>query len=246
MDTVLIVVLLVVLIAVAAYYSQIRGRRSTVVNTDHAKVEARRWIDRLGGQLRSLDGGRSLAATQALADASERFTAAGTLIEQATTAKQARLAQQSAYEGLYYVRAARTTLGMDPGPEIPALPGQGRAGTVTEDRQVDVDGRSYQASPHPGERTPHFHPGGVAAGKPVPCGWYSGPWWTGARTSGVWGADTNAVAGALLGGMVGVPYAAADGSYAEGFREGRADGGDAGGDGDADRRDGDSAGEVDF
>lgn len=241
MDTLLIVVLIVVLIGVAGYYSQNRNKKSAAVNVDDAKAEARRWIDRLGGQVLSLDGKGDAAATQALADASERFNAAGAQIEQATSAKQAQLAQQTAYEGLYYVRAARTTLGMDPGPEIPPIPGQQQAGTVTEDRRVDVEGRDYEASPNPGDRTSHYYPGGMVAGKPVPRGWYSEPWWKTALVAGAWGVGTYVVAGALLGGMMGVPYANADGSYAEGFQDGQAeggDGGDAGGDGGADGGDG--------
>ena len=47
------------------------------------------------------------ASKQALADASERYTAASSQIDQATTAKQALLAKESAIEGLYYTRAAR-------------------------------------------------------------------------------------------------------------------------------------------
>jgi len=54
------------------------------------------------------------AARQALADAAERFTAAGAQVDQATSEQPYRLAQQTAYEGLYYVSAARTALGLDP------------------------------------------------------------------------------------------------------------------------------------
>ena len=39
------------------------------------------------------------ASKQALADASERYTAAGSQIDQATTAKQALLAKESAHGG---------------------------------------------------------------------------------------------------------------------------------------------------
>ena len=82
-----------------------------------------------------------------MADASERFNAAGVQVEQAKSVQQYRLAQQTAYEGLYYVRAARTSLGLDPGPELPAIPGQQQAGVVSEDRSVTVEGHDYEASP---------------------------------------------------------------------------------------------------
>ena len=94
-------------------------------------------IERLGGQVINLTGTDD-ASKQALADASERYTAAGSQIDQATTAKQALLAKESAMEGLYYVRAARIAMGMDPGPELESLAGQQSAGTVTEDRRVEL------------------------------------------------------------------------------------------------------------
>ena len=84
-----------------------------------------------------------------MADASERYTAASSQIDQATTAKQALLAKESAIEGLYYVRAARVAMGMDPGPELESLTGQKSAGTVTEDRRIQFEGRDIEASPGP-------------------------------------------------------------------------------------------------
>ncbi len=61
---------------------------------------------------------------------SERYHRGVLQIDQATTAKQALLAKESAIEGLYYVRAARTAMGMDPGPELESLAGQRTAGNV--------------------------------------------------------------------------------------------------------------------
>ena len=128
------------------------------------------------------------ASKQAMADASERYTAASSQIDQATTAKQAALAKESAIEGLYYVRAARTAMGMDPGPELESLTGQKSAGTVTEDRRIQFEGREIEASPSPSERTPNYYPGGRVAGRPVPGSWYSEPWWKPRwwRALGVW------------------------------------------------------------
>ena len=59
------------------------------------------------------------------------------------------LAKESAIEGLYYVRAARTAMGMDPGPELETIAGQKSAGAVTEDRKVQFEGREIEASPVP-------------------------------------------------------------------------------------------------
>jgi len=170
------------------------------------------------------------ASKQALADASERFTAASSQIDQATTAKQALLAKESGLEGLYYVRAARVAMGMDPGPELETLTGQQSAGTVTEDRRVQVEGRSIEASPTPSQRTPNYYPGGRVAGRPVPAGWYSEPWWKPALIAGAWGVGSVLMFDALFSGMSGVNYSAAgfESGYGDGFSQGFDAGQDAG------------------
>src|SRR5699024_3430341 len=116
------------------------------------KAEARRWVERLGGQVLHLVGTND-AAKQALADASERHTAATSQLEQATSTQQARLTTDTALEGLYYARAARTAMDMDPGPELPDTSGRARAGRVTEYREVEVEGQQQVASPSPTEQT---------------------------------------------------------------------------------------------
>jgi hypothetical protein len=163
-----------------------------------------------------------------MADASERFTAAGSQMEQAQTKEQSRQVTQTAMEGLYYVRAARIAMDMDPGPELPDLTGQSRAGQVSEDRDVTVEGHEYMASPKPGSRTPHYYPGGMVAGRPVPQGWYSEPWWKPALVAGAWGIGSFLLFDAMFSGMAGLGMSAA---YADGYQDGMgADGGDAGGD----------------
>ena len=119
MDGFLLVLIIVVVGAIGLLvWSASRNSASrNAASLADAKADARRTIDRLGGQVINLTGTDD-ASKQALADASERFNAAGSQIDQATTAKQALLAKESAMEGLYYVRAARTAMGMDPGPEL--------------------------------------------------------------------------------------------------------------------------------
>ena len=112
-------------------------------------------------------------------------------------------------EGLYYVRAARTAMGLDPGPELPVDREQERAGKVTEDRRVSVEGHDYEASPEPGDRTPHYYPGGRVAGRPVPQGWYSEPWWRPALVAGAWGVGSFLLFSAMFSGMYGIPDAEA-------------------------------------
>ena len=196
------------------------GNRAEASLAD-AKADARRVIERLGGQVLNLTGTDD-ASKQALADASERFTAASSQIEQATTAKQAMLAKESALEGLYYVRAARTAMGMDPGPELETISGQKSAGAVTEDRRIQFEGREIEASPVPTANTPNYYPGGRVAGRPVPAGWYSEPWWKSALRTGAWTMGSVLLFDAMFSGMHGVAYGASgfENGYGSGFDQG--------------------------
>ncbi|MEC3915431.1 DUF1542 domain-containing protein [Nocardia sp. CDC160] len=227
---VLLIVMVVVLLGVVAVNRAQRSRSNTQL--EDAKADARRVIERLGGQVYNLNG-TDAASKQALADAGERFNAAGSQIEQATTPAQARLAKETALEGLYYVSAARTAMGMDPGPAVPELDGQRTAGRVTEDRSIDFDGRRIEASPTPSTATPNYYPGGRVAGRPVPAGWYSEPWWKPALIAGAWGVGSAMLFNALFTGMSGVGYDAAafENGYGDGYQAGldAADGGYADG-----------------
>ncbi len=217
---VLIVVVLAAIVFAVYSSSKASGNRNAASLAD-AKADARRLIERLGGQVINLTGADD-ASKQALADASERYTAAGSQIEQATTAKQALLAKESAMEGLYYVRAARVAMGMDPGPELESLSGQKSAGTVTEDRRIEFEGREVEASPAPSQRTPNYYPGGRVAGRPVPAGWYSEPWWKPALVAGAWGLGSVLLFDAMFSGMHGVDYGAQgfESGYGDGFQQG--------------------------
>jgi hypothetical protein len=245
MNGVLLVLIILVVAAIGlAVWSASRNSASrNAASLADAKADARRAIDRLGGQVINLTGTDD-ASKQALADASERFNAAGAQIEQATTAKQALLAKESANEGLYYVRAARTAMGMDPGPELESLSGQKSAGVVTEDRRVNFDGRDIEASPNPTERTPNYYPGGRVAGRPVPAGWYSEPWWKPALIAGAWGLGSVLLFDAMFSGMNGVDYGAQgfENGYGDGYSDGFGAGQDAGYDGGGDTGGGDGGG----
>lgn len=225
--TLISIVILVLLIGGGtAYYLQYR-QATQQRDLEDSKAEARRWVERLGGQVLNLVG-TDEPAKQALADAAERYTAAGSQLDSARTAAQSRLVTQTALEGLYYVRAARTAMGMDPGPDLPSVPGQASAGSVTEDRAIEVQGHDYAASPHPSDRTPHYYPGGRVAGRPVPQGWYSEPWWKPALIGGAWGLGSVLLFSSMFAGMSGIPSAQA---WEQGDDAGQADalsGGDAG------------------
>ena len=195
-----------------------------------AQADARRWVERLGGQVMQISGTDS-ASQQAMADASERFTAANAAISRATTAKQANLARESALEGMHYVNAAREIMGMNPGPELPPLEGQRAAGKVTEERTVEANGQEITASPYASANTPNYYPGGIVAGRPVPAGWYSRPWWADALQTGVWMVGYSMMFNALFSGMSGIGYSAAAAESGDwGGPDGMGDAGDLGGD----------------
>jgi uncharacterized membrane protein YgcG len=207
---------------------------------DDARAEAQRWYERLGGQVMNLHGDDP-AARQALADAGERYNAAGGQLQQAKTAKQFALARESALEGLAYVRAARSAMGIDPGPELPPLASAQGAGALTREREVNVQGQHYKAGPQPGADTPYYYPGGRVQGRPVPSGWYSTPVWKTAL-----GAGAGALGGLLLFDALFSPAFGDTGygdGYADGFDAGNdAGGGDVGGDGGGDWGGGDFGG----
>ncbi|MBS4101564.1 DUF1542 domain-containing protein [Tsukamurella paurometabola] len=229
MDPVLILVAVAVVALVVVIV--VRGNRNRTTALSDAQADARATIDRLAGQVNNLVGSND-AARQALADAGERYTAAGAQVGSANTPAQARLAKQTALEGLYYARAARVAMDMDPGPPIPELDGQRTAGSVTEDRTVDVDGRALTASPAPSDRTPNYYPGGVVAGRPVPAGWYSEPWWKPALVAGAWGVGSYLLFSSMFAGMAGVGPAVLADPGADGAADLGGDGGwDSGSDG---------------
>jgi hypothetical protein len=224
MDSAVVLLILLLLVAGGVLLAVTTARSRRRRELEDSQAEARRWVERLGGQVLNLVG-KDEPSKQALADAAERYTAAGSQLDHARSSAQYRLATQTALEGLYYVRAARNAMGMDPGPELPTTSNQQLAGTVTEDRTVDVEGHTYAASARPSDHTPHYYPGGMVAGRPVPQGWYSEPWWKPALLAGAWGVGSFLLFSALFSGMVGVPMA-----FDQGYAEGHQDGADAAGD----------------
>jgi len=212
-------------------------RRRKAQQLADAREEALRWYDRLGGQITNLPTGDDTAVKQAMVDAGERYNAAGAQMDRATTPKQYELARETALEGLAYIRAARTALGLDPGPELPPLAAQRGVGSITEDKAVDVEGREYRASPRPRQDTPYYYPGGRVQGRPVPSGWYSEPWWKGALATGAGVFGGMLLFDALAGGFN--DYGG--GGYNDGYEQGLdyaddhgwdpgSDGSDSGGD----------------
>jgi hypothetical protein len=204
------------------------GRRSRqATELADARAEAQRWYERLGGQLMNLHGDAP-AVRQALADAGERYNAAGSQLEQARSPHQFALARETALEGLAYIRAARTAMGIDPGPELPPLAAARGAGMLTKEREVNVQGQTYRAGPQPGNQTPYYYPGGNWQGRPVPAGWYSTPWWKTALGTGAGVLGGLLIADALFSPAFADPGYGYEAGYQEGFQDGAGDGQDYG------------------
>jgi hypothetical protein len=214
MKGVLLILVILALVALVIVVTQRNGQARRQTQLEDARADAQRWYERLGGQVMNLVS-EEPAARQALSDASERYNAAGGQLQQANTVRQFELARESALEGLAYVRAARIAMGIDPGPELPALASSRGTGQITQDREVTVQGHHYRAGPQPGSATPYYYPGGHVQGRPVPSGWYSTP---------VWKTALGAGAG-VLGGML-----IFDALLSPGFGDMGYDGGDWGGD----------------
>lgn len=235
MDILLLLLLVVGVIGGFLWWQRERSARLQR-ELDDAGAEARRWYDRLGGQVYHLNGDTP-AVRQALADAGERYNAAGAQLEQARTAHQFRLAQETAVEGLMYARAARIAMDMDPGPELPPLSAARGVGQLTERREAQVEGQTYRAGPEPSDDTPYYYPGGRVQGRPVPAGWYSQPLWRPALVGAGGALGAMLVMGALLPPPA--VYGGYDQGFADGFEQGGVDpgadagsgfGGDVGGD----------------
>jgi hypothetical protein len=155
------------------------------------------------------------------------------------------LARETALEGLYYIKAARTAMGIDPGPELPAVPSQRGVGRITQPRELEVEGHQYRASPDAADATPYYYPGGRIQGRPVPAGWYSEPWWRQALSTGAGVFGGLLLFDLLSGGF----YNAAmyDQGFAQGYDHGMEGGeGDYGGDAGGDFGGGDFGGFGDF
>jgi hypothetical protein len=242
--SVLLILAIIVVVVVVFAFARRNGSGNQQVQLDDARAEAQRWYERLGGQLTTLHG-EDTAARQALADASERYNAAGGQLQQAKSVRQFELARESALEGLTYVRAARQAMGLDPGPDLPPLASARGAGRITQDREVTVQGQEFRAGPRPGPTTPYYYPGGMVQGRPVPQGWYSQPLWKTALASGAGALGGLLIFDALFdgGGFGG-------GGFDQGFADGYQDGfqeaqGDQGFDGGADNGGYDNGGGFD-
>lgn len=153
-----------------------------------AQIES--LYNRLAADVSNLDPGEDPVTRQAVADAAERYTSTGALLDQADTEGEYDAARRAAIEGLIAARTARQRLGLDPGPPLPDLdPPEGEQ--LTEERPVTVGEQTYQGHPHYTPGAPHYYRGG----RGIPGGWYPSRFWEGMllgqmlgqRSGGGWG-----------------------------------------------------------
>ncbi len=199
---------------VGAFAVSRRRRRARELSAARAKVDP--YYDRLAGEVNSLDpqapglDPKDVAvARQALTDASERFTSAGSQLASATSVEQIAAARRTVLEGLYAARTARGALGLDPGPELPPID-DGRGEQLTEAQQVTVQGQTFQGYPAYTPGAPYYYGGGMG----VPGGWYGSPFW-----------ETLLIGSVLTGGFGG---GWGGGGYGNGYDSGYQSGYDAG------------------
>ena len=107
----LLMFVLVALVFIFNISTQVRNRRAIERNRQHdvldAKTRAQRWIDRLGSEI-MMAVPEEEQAKQLVGLAVQRHAGALGQISSAQTLAQARVAQDMAVEGLYYMRDARS------------------------------------------------------------------------------------------------------------------------------------------
>ena len=184
---------------------EMEGRRAEVLSL----------YDRLGADVQHLNPGDDPVARQALVDAAERYTATGSQLSHADTHAEFDVARRTALEGLQAARTARKELGLDPGPDLPAIaPSYGEQ--LTAPQQVQAGGKTYQGYPEYTPGAPYYYGGGGG----YPGGWYSFPFWETVLLGSV-------LSGGFGGGWGGGGY---DTGYDRGYDAGRDDSPDSGSD----------------
>jgi hypothetical protein len=170
------------------------GKRAEQEQLAALRAEVQGLQARLSADVSTLDPGDDPMSRQALVDAGERQTAAGSLLSTASTVGELRVAHRIVVEGLTATRLVRERRGLPLGPDLPDLTGP----TVNQPTTVNVNGQPQVAHPgyHPDQ--PHFFGGNNMA----PAGYYRTPFWK--KALGIGGAVLGAeIVGSALGDMFG-------------------------------------------
>ncbi|PRZ38568.1 hypothetical protein CLV47_12035 [Antricoccus suffuscus] len=173
-------------LAAIAYYV-VRKKKQKDASLRGRRTEVTALYDRLGADVRRLDPAGDAFAAQALADASERYDWAGATLSAADTDGEFDAARAACLEGLTAARAARKSLGLDLGEDIPR-PERPQGERLDQARQIQVRDETYVGHPRYTPGAPHYYRGGPSA----PAGWYAAPFW-----------DNVPIASMLGGGLFG-------------------------------------------
>jgi hypothetical protein len=219
----LIVLLVVVALIVGAVgYVRRSRRRRTERELSDARAQVMPYYDRLAGEMNNIDPEDDPTARQAMADAGERFTSAGSQLATADSVEKYAQARRTTLEGLYAARTARTALGLDPGPELPSI-AERSGDQLDAPRQVSVQGETFQGYPSYTPGAPYYYGGGYG----VPGGWYGVPFWETMLLGGLVASSFGGFGGGY--GGYGMGY---DNGYGTGYDAGHnaadGQGGDAG------------------
>lgn len=131
--------------------------------------------NRLAADVSNLDPGDDPVTRQAVADAAERYTSTGALLDHADTTGEYAAARRTVLEGLIAARTARQRLGLDLGPDLPPIePPVGEQ--LTERREVTVGEEKHEGFAQYTPGAPYYYRGG----RGIPGGWYRSRFWEGA------------------------------------------------------------------
>ncbi len=139
------------------------------------RAEIMSHYNRLAADVSNLSPGDDPVTVQAVADASERYTSTGALLDHADTRGEYAAARRTVLEGLIAARTARERLGLDPGPDIPPVE-EPLGEQLAETRQVTVGEETHEGFPQYTPGAPYYYRGGGG----VPGGWYRSRFWEGA------------------------------------------------------------------
>lgn len=169
------------------------GARKQQEQINAARAEVDALQARLAADISNLDAGDDAVNRQALADAGERYNAAGALLGTASSMGELLVAKRIAVEGLTATRLVRQRQGLPLGGDLPDL-----ETAVQQPTPVTHEGQQHVAYPQYHPDQPHFFPGGGVGGTQAPAGYYKTPFWK--KAAAIGGA---VMAGDLLGNALG-------------------------------------------
>lgn len=150
-------------------------RRKQAQEFEGLRAEILSLYNRLAADVSNLNPGEDPVTVQAVADASERYTSTGALLDEADTTGEYAAARRTVLEGLIAARTARLRLGLDPGADLPPVE-EPEGEQLAETRQVTVGEETHEGFARYTPGAPYYYRGG----RGIPGGWYRTRFWEGA------------------------------------------------------------------